>query len=85
MKQIVVFPLGQLSARDKERFTKAGVVWAECQDPSKVVTILPSSSVIGTDDLLMSALDGLTISGSAQIRFADELTKRLKKQEGSKP
>jgi hypothetical protein len=40
MKQVVVFPRGQLSESDRKRLVRAGVVVVEADDPSKVVTVL---------------------------------------------
>lgn len=36
---IVVFPTGQLSAKDKERMTKAGILAVEAQTPKDVVQL----------------------------------------------
>lgn len=33
---VVVFPRGQLSSKDKERFTKVGIVACEADDPQLV-------------------------------------------------
>jgi len=59
MKQVIVFPRGQLSKTDKERLTKAGVVAVEADDPAAVKMLLPSSSLVTGDDLLLAALDGI--------------------------
>ena len=64
MKQVIVFPRGQLDAKDKERMAKAGIVAVEADDPSKVVALLPSSPLLVADDLVMSLLKGLTTSSS---------------------
>lgn len=81
MKQLVVFPRGQLSRTDKDRMTKAGIVAVEADDPGSVRMVLPSSALVTADDLLLSAMDGLTSNdfddkpGAAMVR---SLVKRLR-------
>jgi len=36
---VIVFPTGQLSPKDKERFTKAGIIACESDDPKSVVQL----------------------------------------------
>lgn len=57
-KQVIVFPRGQLDAKDKERLTKAGVVAVEADDPRQVVMLLPSAPLLRADDILMAAFAG---------------------------
>jgi hypothetical protein len=80
MKQVIVFPRGQLSAKDKEKLSKAGWIAVEADDPSKVVSVVPGASTISPDDLLCAALDALTNTpayGSPTTRFAEQLAKRV--------
>lgn len=59
MKQVIVFPRGQLNSKDRERLSKAGLLAVEADDPSKVVTVIPGANKITGDDLLVAALDAL--------------------------
>lgn len=54
--QVIIFPRGQLSAKDKERLTKLGIVAVEADDPSKVVSVMPGAPLVSADDMLMAAL-----------------------------
>lgn len=81
MSQVIVFPRGQLSAKDKERLTKSGIVAVEAEDPSKVVTVLPSASIVCPDDILMAAMAGATYSNGSCETFAKILHARLMKRE----
>lgn len=84
MKQVIVFPRGQLSAADKTKLTKHGFVAVEADDPKAVVVALPGASFVSPDDLLMAALVG-TIQGNYASEhcgnFAVELHRRLKARE----
>lgn len=83
MDQIVVFPRGQLTPKDKERLTRAGVTAIEADDPSKVVVIIPSASVRSSDDHLMAALFAIECSHDASAGiFVKELRRRLRLREG---
>lgn len=79
MKQVIVFPRGQLSAKDKERLTKAQIIAVEADDPRSVVVALPAATVVGGDDMLMAALAGV-LQGydSCSSAFTKELYRRLK-------
>lgn len=60
-KEVIVFPRGQLSAKDKERLTKAGLIAIEADSPSSVVRIMVSeplvlSQTVVTGDAILSAL-----------------------------
>jgi len=85
MSQIVIFPRGQLNAKDKERLTKAGIVSVEADDPTKVVCVVPGAPMCSTNDLLMSALIGIAGDSSVaeRSRMVTELTRRLKAVEGA--
>lgn len=60
-KEIIVFPRGQLSAKDKERLTKAGLIAIEADSPSSVTRIRVSeplvlSQTLVTGDAILSSL-----------------------------
>lgn len=82
---VIVFPRGQLSPKDKERLTKSGIVAVEADDPSKVVVCVPSSPMITNDDLLLSAMFGMSSDGSQTERslMVKELYRRMKAKESS--
>jgi hypothetical protein len=82
MKQVIVFPRGQLTSRDKERLSKADVVAVEADDPSKVVSILPTGGVVGADDMLMAALRAVCGGfDSVGMAFVKELFLRAQENE----
>jgi hypothetical protein len=60
---IVVFPRGQLSAKDKERLTKAGVIAVEAETPEAVRQLHLAPPLINTkingDGLVRAALQAL--------------------------
>lgn len=57
---LVCFPRGQLSNGDKARLSKAGIVWVECDEPEKVVTLTPASASLPADEILAAALTAVT-------------------------
>lgn len=83
MKQLVIFPLGSLSAKDKERLSKEGFVAVETIDPTKVIMPLPSSSLIQADDMLMAALHGCSrgYPHNPPDAFFEDLHRRMKEKE----
>lgn len=81
MSQIIVFPRGQLSELDKARMEEAGIIAVEADDPSKVVQLVPCSTLINADDFLMSALAGVTKSHAAESTFVEQLYLRLNARE----
>lgn len=85
MKQVVVFPTGQLTQKDKERLTKAGIVAVEASCPKDVIMLLPSSSLCTGDDLLLSAIAGVN-GGSdyCKVLMVKELCKRIIEREQTK-
>lgn len=86
MTQIVVFPRGQLDAKDKERLTKMGVVAVEADDPSKVVTVIPGAPLATADDLLLSAMWGLSkASSTANEAFVQALHQRMRRRDTNPP
>jgi hypothetical protein len=62
MKQLVIFPRGQLTAEDKKKMSKLGICAIEADDPSKVVTLVPGMHVSG-DMLAMCAMDAMAGRG----------------------
>lgn len=78
-KQIIVFPRGQLAAKDKERMTKAGYLVVEADDPSRVVAIIPASAVATGDDVLYAALKALpdSYTRGPSERFGKFLAERV--------
>lgn len=78
MRQVVVFPRGQLSPKDKERFSKADILAVEADDPSKVVTMLPSCGVLNPDDLLVCAARVILASGDyVKIEFGKAIANAI--------
>jgi hypothetical protein len=63
MKQIVVYPRGQLSDKDRRALARAGVAVVEADDPSKVVMVLPMASV-QPNEMLAIALESMQASGT---------------------
>lgn len=59
MKQLVIFPTGSLSAKDKERMSKEGFLAIEAEDPTRVIIAIPSCSLVTADDVTLSALQSL--------------------------
>jgi hypothetical protein len=88
MKQLVIFPRGQLAAKDKEKMTKMGICAIEADDPSKVVTLIPGMTVSG-DMIAMAALDamaaqkGYSYSEAHRARFTENLHRKLKERESA--
>jgi len=55
---VMIFPRGELTPKDKERLTKAGVVAVEADNPSAVVELQPSahlSTDLFTGDMIVRA------------------------------
>jgi len=84
-KQVIIFPRGQLDAKDRERLTKMNVVAIEADDPSKVVTVIPGAPLATADDLLMAAFWGLMESNSAKTKFVESLFSRMKRRDPNPP
>jgi hypothetical protein len=83
-QQVIVFPRGQLTSKDKERLTKAGFCAVEADDPKAVVMAVPGIPLVSADDLLLSAMWGLNSSeGSSpeRSRMVSELYRRMKLRE----
>lgn len=62
---VVVFPRGQLSPKDKERFTKAGIIAVEADDPKAVVQLqlaqplVLSAAGLSADAFVLALLESL--------------------------
>lgn len=90
---IVVFPRGQLSAKDKERLTKAGVLAVEADSPKEVVQLRLASPLVTTgitgDGIVLAALEAIaeqspetsggsiTTTGRSAHAFVKKLAKAL--------
>jgi len=83
MKQVIVFPRGQLSAEDRKAMRAVGIVAIEADDPSKVVVAVPQSAIVTGDDLLIAALAGVNCKTYDQnaATFAKTLADRIKARE----
>lgn len=81
MKQLVIFPKGTLSPKDKERMSKEGYLAIEADDPSKIHVPLPTS--LSDRDIASCALEALhsgrTYVTSAQEVFSESLYRRFQK------
>lgn len=85
-KQIVIFPRGQLVAKDRAEMAKAGFLAIEADDPSKVVVVIPGSPLATADDLLMAAMWGLSkASSSANQDFVNALHNRMRRRDTNPP
>lgn len=86
MKQVIVFPRGQLTDADRQQLTDAGFVAVEADDPSAVVSHIPGVPLVSPDDLFMAALAGadVDIGQSGRGAMVAELNRRLLAREGKK-
>jgi hypothetical protein len=86
MKQLVIFPKGTLSAKDKERMSKDGYLAIETDDTSKVIMPMPSGALATADDITMALAHGLSGSytDSQRAIFAAELFRRMREREANK-
>ncbi len=82
MKQVLIFPRGQLNAKDKERLSKSRIVAVEADDPSKVVMVAPSEGV-SADMMTMCALEAMRGQFRSDIRsdFTVNLHNALKERQ----
>lgn len=93
---VVVFPRGQLSSKDKERFTKHGVLTVEADDPNKVCQLHLTQPLIATningDAIIKAALQAMasqepedrigniTSAGRVKSKFVELLAKSIVEQ-----
>lgn len=85
LKPILVFPKGTLSAKDKEKATKAGYLLLESTDPDKVRVIQPTAEqLLPNDDFTMAAMAGIaeSYSDSSKVTFFKHLHKAMKARRG---
>lgn len=80
MNNVLIYPRGQLTELDRARLEEAGIVAVEADDPEKVVTTLPTTSLASADDLFLAALTAVA-NGNEGQRFADALWERLQRRE----
>lgn len=73
MKQIIVFPRGQLDAKDKERLSKHDIIAVEADDPSKVVAVFPGVPLVESNDMLTMALK--VLAGTVSLASASPASK----------
>lgn len=83
MSQVIIFPRGQLTELARARMDEVGIVAVEADNPEHVVITAPGVALAGADDLMLSALYAVVNCGygSASVKFAEELYRRLKKRE----
>lgn len=87
-KPIIVFPKGALSAKDKEKASKAGYLVLESSDPDKIRIIQPAmESLLPNDDFTMAAMAGLaeSYSDSGKVKFFKEFHRAMKAKKGTQP
>jgi len=90
MKQVIVFPKGSLEPKDKDRLTKADIVYVESDRPHDVVMLQPVAALMQAEDILLSAMKGLDSDGSTpgncRYDFFKELHRRMQlRAKGEKP
>jgi hypothetical protein len=80
MKQLVIFPKGSLTPKERERISKAGYLAIEADDPSKVVVAVPGCLVNETD-LFRAALKTIAnhqdFGNEVRSRFVQELWRTM--------
>lgn len=59
MKQVIVFPRGQLSEKDRRAISRAGACVVEADDPSKVVSVIPVGAAVEGNEMLLAALESM--------------------------
>jgi len=84
MKQVIIFPRGQLTTEDRRRLRDNGFVSVEADTPHQVVVAVPGAPLATADDLFMSALAGVNGVGpyKGPETMIAELARRLKDREG---
>lgn len=86
MKQIILFPKGSITPKDKERMSNEGYCAVECEDPSKAVVAIPAVG-IAPDSMLLCALEAMSATSAypERAKFTDNLFRELKKREDQQP
>ena len=82
LKQIIIFPTGQLHPETRKLLKSEGAIAIEVDDPTKVITLLHVSPRLTGDILLNAALDALrgAVSGAERQKFAESLINQLRPQ-----
>lgn len=75
--QVIVFPRGQLTAKDKERLTKAGWTAVEADDPKSVVTLIPMAPLVTPEEISFCMAKALVGNEYAAKDFGQRLVKRI--------
>lgn len=84
MKQIIVFPRGQLLPKDRKAMKDAGVPVVEADDPKQVIQLMPESSAIDSSSIMMSLLKAVADGYGTSAIFVRELERRLLEKEKEK-
>lgn len=69
MKPVLIFPRGTLTAKDRERLSRNGIVGIEADDPSKVVCQLPGTLSVSDSDIAMAALSSINDEFDVKGKF----------------
>lgn len=79
MKQVIIFPRGQLTSADRRILRNNDFIPIETDDPSKVMLLFPNCERLTGDIVTMSALRALTgpHSGHERTKFATEIIAAL--------
>lgn len=77
MKQVIVFPRGQLTSADRKRLADAELIAVEADDPTRIVEVIPGAPLITGDDLLYSLFEAMKTTHDSQQQFATALAKRI--------
>lgn len=96
---LVIFPRGQLTSKDKERLTKAGIIAVEADDPKAVCQLQLTEPMVNTkingDGLVRAAIGALAAvssadgygkygeGGKAKAKFVELIFESLKSATGS--
>lgn len=76
MNDIIIAPKNAVTPDVRKQIEKKGYILIETDEPEKV-KMLAASNFTDTNDLLLSALEAMEASSTAQSRFASVLFKRL--------
>lgn len=77
-RQVMVWPRGQLSTEDRRRLRDVGIVAVEADDPTKVVTVIPSAGILTGDDVSLAAYKAIRHAdyNDVRVKFANNLVER---------
>ena len=87
MAHVIVYPRGELSATDRNRLERAGIIVVEADNPSQVVQAIPMAGIVTGDAMVLSALEALSscVYDSASKHFVKQLTLRAQAAEAGQP